>query len=357
MLSASVASRSSALAHLVEVGDLRCACRAGPSPEVGCSSPRISFSSVVLPAPFGPIRPTLSPRRRHRRKSRTIVRASLAGRPGDAGKTMDTSFELGDDLAARDAGVGLEPDAAERLAPCGPLRAQRLQPLDASDAARAARLDALAHPNLLLREQLVGARARQRLGGELGLPCALRRRRKHRGSCAARPRSSSTMRVATASRNARSWVTTMTLPAKPTSSSSSQAIESRSRWLVGSSRSSRSGTATSTHARATRFFIPPESSAIVRAPCEMQSRQRRLDALLRVPRVERLDPRLQLVEVDPFGMRLVGVAQRARLGDTFADRIEHDAGAVELRLLRDVADAQALRLLAADRRRASRARR
>ncbi len=54
-------------------------------PAVGSSSPRISFSSVVLPAPFGPIRPTLSPRRIVAEKSLTIVLASLAGRPGGAG--------------------------------------------------------------------------------------------------------------------------------------------------------------------------------------------------------------------------------------------------------------------------------
>ena len=51
----------------------------------------------------------------------------------------------------------------------------------------------------------------------------------------------------------------MTLPLKSTSSSSSQAIESRSRWLVGSSSSSTSGLATSAWASATRFLVPPDS--------------------------------------------------------------------------------------------------
>jgi hypothetical protein len=74
------------------------------------------------------------------------------------------------------------------------------------------------------------------------------------------------MRVHTASRKARSCVISTTLPGKPRSSSSSQAIESRSRWLVGSSSSSTSGTATSERASATRFFMPPDSSPMRRAP-------------------------------------------------------------------------------------------
>ena len=56
---------------------------------------------------------------------------------------------------------------------------------------------------------------------------------------------------------------------------------------------------------------------------EVQLRQRRLDALLPVPGVERLDPRLQRVEVDALGVRLVALAHDARLGDALADRVEH----------------------------------
>jgi hypothetical protein len=81
-------------------------------------------------------------------------------------------LQLGDDLAARNARVDLERDATERLAPRRALGAQRLQALDAADAPRASRLDALAHPDLLLREELVGARVGERLGGELLVfPC------------------------------------------------------------------------------------------------------------------------------------------------------------------------------------------
>ena len=74
-------------------------------------------------------------------------------------------------------------------------------------------------------------------------------------------------------------------------------------------------------------------------------RQRRLDALFPVPSIERLDPRLQGVEIRALGMRLVGIADDARFGDALADRVEDRAGAVELGLLRHVADAQPLGLL------------
>ena len=78
---------------------------------------------------------------------------------------------------------------------------------------------------------------------------------------------------------------------------------------------------------------------------EVQLRQRGLDALLPVPGVERLDARLQGIEIVARRMRLVALAQLARFGDALADRVEHRGAGREQRLLRHVADAQALRLL------------
>ena len=49
------------------------------------------------------------------------------------------------------------------------------------------------------------------------------------------------MRVASARRKRRSWVTKTSAPARPSRNCSSQSIDSMSRWLVGSSSSSRSG--------------------------------------------------------------------------------------------------------------------
>jgi len=68
----------------------------------------------------------------------------------------------------------------------------------------------------------------------------------------------------------------------------------------------------------------------------------RIHALFPVPRVQRLDARLQRVEVDAFGMLLVLPAHTARLRHTLADDVEHVATSVEHRLLRHVADAQPL---------------
>ena len=78
-------------------------------------------------------------------------------------------MQLGHDLAGRQAVVELELHLPERLAPPGALLAQLHEARDARHAARAPRLDALAHPHLLLREQLVGACAGQCLGFQLAL--------------------------------------------------------------------------------------------------------------------------------------------------------------------------------------------
>ena len=63
MVSARLASPVELRAHLVEIRDLQLGAELHRAAVRRFSSPRISFSSVVLPAPFGPIRPILSPRR------------------------------------------------------------------------------------------------------------------------------------------------------------------------------------------------------------------------------------------------------------------------------------------------------
>ena len=79
------------------------------------------------------------------------------------------------------------------------------------------------------------------------------------------PRSSSTICVQTLSKKARSWVIKITEPWYSLSNSSNQAIESKSKWLVGSSSKSTSGISTKARARATRFLVPPESVLIFRS--------------------------------------------------------------------------------------------
>ena len=80
------------------------------------------------------------------------------------------------------------------------------------------------------------------------------------------PRSKSTMRVATRFKKLRSWVMVMTLPLKAISRSSSHSIESKSRWLVGSSNKSTSGCDTNPCANATRFLLPPERVPMMASP-------------------------------------------------------------------------------------------
>ena len=67
------------------------------------------------------------------------------------------------------------------------------------------------------------------------------------------------MRVATRSRNARSWVITTAVQRARCSTLSSCAMPSMSRWLVGSSSSSRSGCSENASASAARLRSPPEA--------------------------------------------------------------------------------------------------
>ena len=60
-------------------------------------------------------------------------------------------------------------------------------------------------------------------------------------------------------------------------------MASMSRWFVGSSSSSRSGSATSARASSTRRFMPDESVSNAASPASSISRQHPLDALLGLP--------------------------------------------------------------------------
>ena len=169
-------------AHLVEVRDLRLRAAAHASPTSGCSSPRISLSSVVLPAPFGPIRPTLSPRRIVAEKSLTISRFARR-----SARWTERSPARRRSCRSATPGVDLEPHAAERLAPRRALRAQRLQAL------RRGRRCACVAPRRPCGSRpppapaaCRRARSRRASADELARLRAPRRRRSCPGSCAAR---------------------------------------------------------------------------------------------------------------------------------------------------------------------------
>ncbi|CAB4605362.1 unannotated protein [freshwater metagenome] len=89
-----------------------------------------------------------------------------------------------------------------------------------------------------------------------------------------RPRSSSSTSVVTRSRTWRSWVTISSPPRNAASRCSRNAIASRSRWFVGSSRISRSCSSASRRASAVRLACPPDSpdvSASRRPPIPRRS--------------------------------------------------------------------------------------
>ena len=67
-----------------------------------------------------------------------------------------------------------------------------------------------------------------------------------------------------------------------------------------------------------------------------------VDALLPGPAVERLDAALQRVEIVPWSVGLVALAQFAHLGEALAGGVEDGDARLEGRLLRHVGDAQAL---------------
>ena len=75
----------------------------------------------------------------------------------------------------------------------------------------------------------------------------------------ARPASSSSTAVPTVSRNQRSWATRTMAASSSSSVCSSHSSDSMSRWLVGSSSSSRSGWAASARASEPRVSWPPEN--------------------------------------------------------------------------------------------------
>ena len=133
------------------------------------------------------------------------------------------------------------------------------------------------------------------------------------------------MRVATASRKARSWVISITLPLKPRSSSS-QPVDGVEVEVVG-------GLVEQQHVghgdqRLRQRHALLHAARQARRPSRAPSRCRRcsvvVDALLPGPAVQRLDARLQRVEVVAVGVRLVALrAARLRLGHAFADGVEH----------------------------------
>ena len=216
-------------------GRRRRSCTVSPtliSPESGFSSPMIILNSVVLPTPFGPMTPTMPLRGSVNDRSSMSTRSSkplvrCVGLDDDAAqprarRDLDLlEVELaglvglgGHLLVAVEAGLGSWSAGPWRWT--APTRARRVSRFCALD--------------VLLALDLQPRRPWSR-GRSSSCPRTGRRGRgRARGSTAA-----------TLSRKYRSWVTATTVPGYFSRCCSSHSTLSASRWLVGSSSSSRSG--------------------------------------------------------------------------------------------------------------------
>ena len=193
---------------------------------------------VTSPACSAPPRP-VSPASRSAPSSRRAAARACPGRPGRTASRRSRPRRV--DRAGDDLAPALDPRPRRRPR-CGPrLRSRRAERLDLAALVRLARrADAVRPLGLMASRADIDAR---RLDAVLraalvatGLRCFLL------GDChSGRPYSERSIDLvgATASRKRRSWETTTRVPSYACRAGSSCSIASRSRWLVGSSSTSR----------------------------------------------------------------------------------------------------------------------
>ena len=147
-------------------------------------------------------------------------------------------------------------------------------------------------------------------------------------------------------------MTATTVPLYSSRWRSSQPTDSASRWLVGSSSSSRSGAAEQQPAeRDAAALAAGELGHVGVGGRQAQRVHRRVELRVEVPGVGGVDPLLQARElvgglVGVVGGELVeAVEQRARLGDAVLDVAAHVLALVELGLLLEQPDGGAGREL------------
>ena len=125
------------------------------------------------------------------------------------------------------------------------------------------------------------------------------------------PRSRCAMACTQWSSRSRSWETTSAAPGNRCSQDSSHSVASRSRWLVGSSSSSRSGSRNSAEASATRIRQPPENELTGRACAAASNPSPAQDG--RGPRRRRIGADRDQPVMDfgePRGRRMLGLRQQ-----------------------------------------------
>jgi hypothetical protein len=247
--------------------------------------------------------------------------------------------QLGDDLARRQPGVQLQPHLPEHVAPRRALLAQLQQPRHAADAACAPRLHALAHPHLFLRQQLVGTRRAAGFSLQLAQLGGLEGREVARVAAQHGAVELDDARGHGVDEGA--VVRHQHQRAAPLAQQALQPLDGIDVEVVGRlveqqqlGRGDQRARQRDALLGATRERVDP------RLGIELQPLQRLGDALLPGPAAERLEPRLQRVEVVAFGVGLVALAQLARLGHAIGHGIEDAGAGLETRLLRHVDAAQ-----------------
>ena len=224
-------------------------------PASSSRAPTSAEISVVLPDPLGPISDTCSPRSSHSSASRSSSRSPIRSSASSISNTTRPE---------RSGGLNAKPSDL-------PSRGSRvtrsiLSSLLARDCAWRARVPARKRVTKRSSRSISSCwrsiarpRASSRAAFSLRHACQVPLKN------FARPASSSSTDVPTASRNQRSWATSTTAASSVCRCASSHSSDSMSRWLVGSSSSSRSGSPASARASEARVSSPPENVASERS--------------------------------------------------------------------------------------------
>ena len=235
-----------------------------------------------MPEPFGPTRPTCSPRSMRERRVR---RAAPSRPPRSRGPSPRRRCGR--------CGCGLRNSkpsdvlcrVSSSSSPAASARSSSSRPICVSFACACFALLFLYRNRSTKRSsRAMSAPTRSAVFAAAAARAAFSRRQTCQGpgKYSERPASSSSTAVVTASRNQRSWATRMTAASSDCSSCSSHSRFATSRWFVGSSSSSRSGSPASARASEARVSSPPEN--VVERPVEVARRRSRGRAASRAAR-------------------------------------------------------------------------
>jgi hypothetical protein len=221
-----------------------------------------SFTSVVLPAPFGPTKAIRSPR--CTRRSKPAHHPPLTIALADPLRLEDEPPRPRRPLERHPGGAG--PSRSPPAAPPASSRAGAAAPGCACAAPRSPR-----PPTVLPPRSSRSRLCRARSSSSQTLSRHASNSAKPRSSWRISPRSSQSVRRVSARRKARSWLTITAAARDAATWPSSHSIASMSRWLVGSSSSITSGSSASSRASAARRRSPPDAACRIERGVELQA--------------------------------------------------------------------------------------